>query len=130
MDFQIAHEVEGEVLLERIYHTQLTELDILETNVFNVYGKHIKEFDTDMYYQFVYFPAEMISIFDDVVKGLYEKLFIANQQDPLLLQMKNIKKGKLMTGIKGLSESMSLREINHKFINKLISIKGIVIRCS
>jgi len=35
-----------------------------------------------------------------------------------------------MSGIKGLDQSNSLREINHKNINRLISVKGIVIRCS
>ena len=29
MDFEIAHEVDGEIIQEKIYHTQLTELDIL-----------------------------------------------------------------------------------------------------
>jgi DNA replication licensing factor MCM4 len=35
-----------------------------------------------------------------------------------------------MCGIIGLDHSNSLREIHHKHINRLISVKGIVIRCS
>ncbi len=52
------------MISEKIYYTQLCGVDLYEANVFIVQGKHIKEFDRELYHQFIYFPAEMISIFD------------------------------------------------------------------
>lgn len=72
----------------------------------------------------------MISIFDETIKNLYEKYFIVNEEDKDIVQSKITKKNKLMIGIKSLDATMSLREINHKQVNRLVSLKGIVIRCS
>lgn len=48
----------------------------MESNIFEVDGRHIKDFDKELYLQFIFFPAEMICCFDDVIKDLYEKNFI------------------------------------------------------
>jgi len=61
---------------------------------------------------------------------LYYRYFIVNEEDPEILLHKNLKKNKLMITIKGLDESVSLREVSHKHVNRLLSLKGIVIRCS
>ena len=71
-----------------------------------------------------------MTIFDEVIKNLYEKHFIANEDDPLTLDKKLFKKAKLICSIRSLDETISLREIHHKQINRLISVKGIIIRCS
>jgi hypothetical protein len=41
-----------------------------------VQALHLKEFDKEMYYQLIYFPAEMISQFDWAIKSLYERMFV------------------------------------------------------
>ena len=61
---------------EKVYLRQLTDLDLVETTTFNVRGAHLKEYDRELYYQFLYFPAEMISCFDNTIKQLFEKYFI------------------------------------------------------
>jgi hypothetical protein len=84
-------------------------MDILESYVFVVQGSHIKEFDRDLYHQFVYFPTEMIHIFDNIIKQLYDKYYIANEEDPVSIDKKLIKKERLMCSIKSLDETVSLR---------------------
>lgn len=56
-------------------------MDILEKTVYEVQGTHLKEFDQEIYYQFIYFPAEMISCFDFVLKSLYDKYFVEPETD-------------------------------------------------
>lgn len=72
----------------------------------------------------------MLNLFDDTVKMLYEKFFILNEQDPITMELKIIKKDKLTTVVKGLDEITSLRDLNHTQVNRMISLRGIVIRCS
>jgi DNA replication licensing factor MCM4 len=72
----------------------------------------------------------MIIIFDAVIKKLYHEYFIANQENDENVEAKLARKQRLLGSIKGLPESFSLREIDHQQINQLVSIKGIVIRCS
>ena len=44
--------------------------------ILNVSAVDIKEFDREMYYQFIYFPAEMISSFDQTIQSMYQRMFI------------------------------------------------------
>ena len=69
-------------------------------------------------------------IFDGVVQKLYDEYFIANQENGENIEMKLAKKQRLLGSIKSLDASFSLREIDHKQVNRLISIRGIIIRCS
>ena len=59
----------------------------------------MKEYSQEIYYQFIYFPAEMISCFDAVLKNLYELFFITNEMDENLIRERNFKKDKLMMGL-------------------------------
>ena len=61
---------------EPIYMTQLGEIDLQESNTFTVSAKHIKEYDMNLYYQFIYFPPEMIISFDEVIKNMFYKHFM------------------------------------------------------
>jgi DNA replicative helicase MCM subunit Mcm2 (Cdc46/Mcm family) len=62
---------------EKVYQQKLSDLGLdIGGDIFEVQGTHLKEFDREVYYQFIYFPAEMISCFDFVLKNLYEKYFI------------------------------------------------------
>ena len=53
------------------------------TKEINKYLHHIKEYDQELYYQLVYFPAEIIWSFDNVLKNLYKKYFIEGKRDDL-----------------------------------------------
>lgn len=104
LDFEHTSEVEGEVVSEKIYRRQLNDLDNEELTLFIVDGRHIKEFDRELYLQFVFYPAEMISCFDDVVKALYEKYFVEPETDPYTRSRRQNKKPKLMMEIKHLDD--------------------------
>lgn len=56
--------------------TQLSEIDIYESTIFSVSALHIKEYDMNLYYQFIYFPPEMIISFDYVIKDMFFKQYI------------------------------------------------------
>lgn len=89
-------------------------------------------FDREMYFQFIYFPAEMISSFDETIKSMFQRMFIdtissASHEEMLRLRTR---REKLMVGITDLDESLILRELSPKHVNRLISFQGIVIRVS
>jgi hypothetical protein len=60
----------------KIYLEDFKTLFHTEETIFNVSGSHIKQFDREMYYQFIYFPAEMISCFDLTIKNMFQRLYI------------------------------------------------------
>lgn len=85
-----------------------------------------------MYHQLIYFPAEIITIFDLVIKNLYQELFIdpLDVKDELLRDTKEQKRRQLMVSIKHLPSISRMRSLDQKEINRLICFRGIVIRCS
>ena len=103
---------------------------MLEKNIFEVYGVHLKEYDRELYYQFIYFPAEMISCFDLVIKSLFEKLFVENSHTESDRLDREARKDRLMTGVKYLDELTEVKNLGPKNINRLISFRSIVIRVS
>ena len=72
----------------------------------------------------------MIGIFDKVVKILYEQHFILNEEDPEVLERKKAKRDRIICSITHLDKTIGIRQIEHTKINRLISVKGIIIRCS
>lgn len=102
----------------------------MESSIFEVQGVHIKEYSPDLYYQFIYFPVEMISFFDYVLKNLYEKFFIEHSHSEAEKAEREQRKEKLMIGIKNLDEVTDVKSLGPKNINRLICIRGIVIRSS
>lgn len=117
-------------MTELIYRNQLNDLELLESTIFEVNGTHLKEFDRELYYQFIYFPIEMISFFDHTLKRLYERCFIDNSHSDLARTEREQRKEKLMVGIKHLDTHTSIKSLGPKNINRLISVRGIVIRAS
>lgn len=128
----MCHSVDGEVVSEKVYRAQLNELEVMESTTFAVDGRHIKEFDRELYLQFVFFPAEMISCFDDVLKELYEKYFIEPETDlPTRAARKN-RKQSLMMEIRHLDEEelICMKDLRPVMIGRLVFLRGIVIRSS
>ena len=133
LEFDVNTQVGNEMTTEKHYYNQLNDLDLNdEETIFEVSGLHLKEFDREMYYQFIYFPAEMISCFDFVIKTLYEKYFIESENDSGKKSEKEAKKDKLMIGIKYLAddEILTLKQLDPTSINKLLCFEGIAIRTS
>jgi DNA replicative helicase MCM subunit Mcm2 (Cdc46/Mcm family) len=79
-EFEVAQAQGGDSSAnEKYYYQKLSDYGLdIGSDVFEVKGTHLKEFNQEIYYQFIYFPAEMISCFDAVLKTLYELFFISN----------------------------------------------------
>ena len=46
------------VIVERIYHQRFLDFGLdIGGDIFEIEGIHLKEFDRETYYQFIYFPA-------------------------------------------------------------------------
>lgn len=129
-----ATRMEGEdAVNELIYQQKFNDVGLdLIGDIFEVKAVHLREFDQELYYQFIYFPAEMISCFDHVLKNMYERHYIDNEMDEQIVQERHAKKDRLMLGITGLSDEdiVNMRSLSPKEINRLICFRGIVIRCS
>ena len=66
---------------DKIYRSLLIQMQDTEDCVFEVDGRHIYADNRELYMQFIYYPVEMISCFDQLLKDLYENYFIANEPD-------------------------------------------------
>ena len=70
--------------------------------MFEVEGRHLKEFDRELYLQLIYYPAEIISLFDAVLKNLFGRYFVEPETVPSERSIKEIRQASIMVGIKGL----------------------------
>ena len=64
-----------------------------------------------MYYQLVYFPAEIIMCFDESIKIIYEKIHINSTTNPLNLLEKQAKRDSIMISINKLSDIKVMRSL-------------------
>lgn len=117
---------------EKVYRRQLIELELMERRIYEVSGRHLKEFDRELYLQFNFYPAEMICAFDDVIRALYEKHFIEPETDHTTRALKRSRQGELMVEIKHLDheELLSIKNLKPEMIGRLVFLRGIVIRSS
>jgi DNA replication licensing factor MCM4 len=125
--------VTGEVLAsETIYRSQLIEIQNTEASLFEVDGRHLYEADRSLYMQFIYYPAEMISCFDHVLKDVYDKYFIESETNEVTRSRKVEQKESLMLGINHLHDNdmILIKDLNSSKIGRLVSLQGIVIRAS
>lgn len=72
----------------------------------------------------------MIMCFDEVIKGLYEKMYMGDELEPEDIEMKQFKRDRLMVAIRNLGDIKIMRDICEKEVNRLISFRGIVVRTS
>lgn len=126
--FVLDFEVEG----EKIYRSQLIEMQDTEAIVFEVDGRHLLAANRRLYLQFIYYPVEMISCFDQVIKDLYEKYFIEGETNEVTRANKMEKKQRLMLDIRHIAEAdvTLIKNLNSSKIGHLVAIQGIVIRSS
>lgn len=101
------------------YMDQLKQINETEQYVLNLDCKHLNEHDASLYKQFINFPSEMIPYFDAVVNQMFKELCTEDDSGNIIqVRPFNIIKKKL------------LRHLEPEDIDKLISVKGIVIRTS
>ncbi|CAD8175634.1 unnamed protein product [Paramecium octaurelia] len=113
------------------YMSQLNQLNETDQFILNIDGRHLLEFNNHLYQQLIHYPAEIIPIFDTVVQKVFYDDFLSlkarNEQER---EEFRLYAQRLLIGIINLERNVQVRELNPKDINKLISVTGIVIRCS
>ena len=104
---------------ESYYIQKLEEIYTLEAPFLNVNCHHIHEFDSNLYRQMVAYPQEVIPAFDMAANELFHQLYPeANLPHQINVRPYNVVK------------TTSLRSLNPEDINHLVTISGMVIRCS
>ena len=85
---------------------------IKQTSIFNltISGKHLFEYDKELYFYLIKYPSETISIFDDVINRIY-----STEYDPETFNI-------IRTRIKDLNRSRNMRMLNPSDINNLVSL--------
>lgn len=84
---------------------------------------HIHEYQEQFYSLLIIFPADLILIFDKTITEIYKESFLDEDE-------RNYFDKSILTQIVNLREKQRVRSLDYKDINKLVSIKGIVIRNS
>eukprot|EP01135_Chromosphaera_perkinsii_P002242 Nk52_evm28s221 gene=Nk52_evmTU28s221 len=102
---------------EHFYPPILEEMRISESKYLNLDCSHILRYDPALYKQFVNYPQEIIPLFDLVIGRL---LAGEGDEEPPEVQVRTF----------NLELTKNMRDLNPEDIDKLISIKGMVIRTS
>lgn len=104
---------------EPLYMQKLDEIHTLEEPFLNVNCMHIETFDADLYKQLICYPQEVIPTFDMTVNEMfYERYPAAVLEHQIQVRPYNAEKTK------------NMRSLNPEDIDQLITISGMVIRCS
>ena len=108
---------------DSLYCQKLKQLWVSGSRNLLIDGNHIIEFDEYFYWHLVLFPGRVIIEFDRIVNKIFKKKFgrrlnLDNDGEPIAVQ------------ITALHKNNNIRSLNQNNLNKLVSIKGIVIRCS
>lgn len=101
------------------YLTKLEEIYTLESPFLNVNCSHIHEFDENLYRQMVAYPQEVIPVFDMATNELFHELYPEAQ----LPHQVNVRPYNVI-------RTVNLRNLNPEDINQLVTLSGMVIRCS
>jgi DNA replication licensing factor MCM4 len=93
--------------------------------VLEVDGDHLYEYDSQLYRQLENYPTDIIPIFDLVATGIFKENLVqwgynVDDFDNSIIQVRPF----------NLRTTHQMRSLDPSHIDKLISIKGIVIRCS
>ena len=96
----------------------------LERYNLDIDASHLFEFDQDLYYKLIYFPAETILYFDRIINEYYQKIMMNDISCNAGLEHN------FQARIKNLRNKISMRELKPKDINHLITIQGVVTKTS
>lgn len=86
-------------------------------------AQHLLEFQENLYWQLITFPADIIACFDKSLNDIYKDYFL-NDHERVTFDKS------IYTQIVNLLEISKVRDLKPDNINRLIAIKGIVIRTS
>ncbi len=102
------------------YIKKLHEMVIIGEPFLNVNCAHIQKFDSMLYRQLVSYPQEVVPTFDMAVNEVFNELYPEGipEMDRICVRPYNV------------SKTSNLRNLNPEDINQLVTISGMVIRCS
>lgn len=86
-------------------------------------GMDVKAFNATLYMYLIKYPAETILIFDKIINSIYIDRHVDKSRN------ENFDKN-ILSRIINLEEETRVRDLNPNSINKLLSVKGVIIRCS
>lgn len=103
-----------------LYLTKLEEiLHVPNEPYLTLNCAHLKEFDPNLYRQLVNFPTEVVQIFDMGANEVFQELY-AETDEQIVISVRPF----------NIDLTYTIRGLNPQDIGKLISINGLVTRCS
>ena len=123
MEYNPPNTIEEEGEHKSCYMRNLKNVKETDYYYIIVNAMDIFNYDTEMYFYLIKYPAETILLFDQIINQVY----IENILDPS--DRENFEKT-IRTRIINLKDKSRVRDLNPKDINHLISLKGIVVRAS
>lgn len=105
------------------YMSGLQQVKDTDTYSLIVSAEHVYQFDPDLYYKLVWYPPEVISLFDKIVNETFRDNFVSDHLKPGFDKV-------ILTTFVNLKKVSSIREIDYREINHLICLRGLVIRVS
>ncbi|KAL4454702.1 hypothetical protein ABPG74_021907 [Tetrahymena malaccensis] len=118
------HDMQDENASEiNIYVERLNQMAALEQYILMFDGQHLFQFDKILYYQLIFFPAEVIQLFDKVAQTIFKERFAQTE-----VQIE--KSNQVLVAVVNINKSIQLRDLRPKDVNRLVSMKCIVIRVS
>ena len=113
-------DVEGEM---SHYMEKLRQVKEVDQFFVVIDAEHIYAYNEQLYSLLILFPADLILLLDKIVTEIYRFDFLDDRERALFDKS-------ILTQIINLKDQFRLRALDSKHINKLVSIKGIVIRTS
>ncbi|KAJ7556567.1 hypothetical protein O6H91_05G088500 [Diphasiastrum complanatum] len=103
--------------LEGKYMQLLEQTIEIEGDSLNIDARNILDYDEDLYVKTIRYPLEVLAIFDLVLMDI-------------AVQLKPDWDKHIQARIFNLKEAVNLRDLNPSDIEKMVSVKGMIIRCS
>ena len=106
-----------------VYMEKLRTVKELDQYYVVIDGRDIKKFSSTLYMYLIRYPAETILLFDKIINSIFIEKFVERSRIDAF--DKNI-----LSRITNLDKETRVRDLNPESINRLLAVKGIVIRVS
>lgn len=123
-DLSLEMELEEQRMGRSLYLRKLDQVRETEQYFVTVDATHVFEFDKNLYFQLIYYPAETIVYFDHILNDIYKENILEGEDE------KDSFENSILTRVTNLKHKARLRDLGPTDINHLISIQGIIIRTS
>ena len=129
-------DVADDRLISSYYMQKIKEIRELDISVLEIDCDHIFQFDQGLYRQIVDYPSDIIPIFDLVVTQCYKdvgmEIMAGGNQEDQEMQFDEQENQDTIIQVRphNLRKVYRIRELNPDHIDKLVTLRGIVIRNS